>query len=356
MLEVDGSEGEGGGQVFRVAMALAAVTGVPVRITNIRAKRPRPGLRPQHLAGARALAELSEGRIHGIVEGGTTVEFEPGRIAGGEYAFGVDTAGSVTLILQTVLPAILAARDRFTITLEGGTDVPYAPTWDYFMNVHLPVLAELGYDVQAEHVKRGYFPAGGGRVLVETGPGAPRRTDFERRGSDVKIHGNVHSNGLPRHIAKRATDALRDAIVAGGFGLASVEEDVHRGPGTGMGVAAWATEGPRFLGADALGRRGVPAEAVGTACGEALVRELRAGGGLDPFQADQVLVPLALAGGGSFTTRILTGHARTVMALLPRFLPVTVDSWQEEAADAGDEDEADRLAHPPLTRVTVEPS
>lgn len=329
MREIDGAMGEGGGQVLRTALALAAATTTPVRVARVRAHRPEPGLRPQHLAGLTALASVCDARVDGLEVGATDVTFQPGPLVGGDYEIHVGTAGAITLVLQTLLPALAASRQRFELTLTGGTDVPFAPTWDWTREVHFPALRALGVDVEATLVRRGYFPAGGGEARVTVDAGGLRPADFVERGALVAVEGHAHCHGIPRAVAERGAEALADRLTRASLPPKAVGVEQHRGPGAGFGLAAWARYERATVGADALGKRGLPAEAVAARAATALRREHEAGCAVDEHEADALPTLLALAGGGAFTTRTLTPHARTVLAMLPLFLPVRVGERAE---------------------------
>ena len=318
MKVIDGGQGEGGGQVVRTALSLAAALRTPVRIENIRAGRPSPGLKHQHLAGARAIAQLTQGTLEGDDLGSSTLTFRPGLLMGGEYHFPIETAGSITLLLQTLLPALAASRQQFSLELEGGTDVPFAPTWYYFTQVHVPTLQEMGLVIETELRAHGYFPAGGGRARVTVDASGFHEPRFPERARPKRIRGVSHSNGLPKHIIQRAAEAAHDELLAGGYG-SDIDLEHHRGPGGGMGISLWTMEGtgfPHRLGADAVGQRGRPAEEVGRRAARALLADLAAGSDVDAHQADMLPPFLALAGGGAYTVRGLTRHLETTLRVV----------------------------------------
>lgn len=315
---IDGSSG--GGQILRNAVALSAVTGRPVRVENIRGARPRPGLRPQHLLAVEAAAEVCGAELHGAGIGSQSVEFRPGAIRSRQdWRLDVGTAGSVTLILQCLLPALAAAREASRVTLIGGTDVPFAPPFDYFAEVFAPAVRQMGVSVSARLVGRGFYPKGGGQVEVEVKPCeslAPIR--WVERGSVKRIEGRSYSHGLPAHIAQRMRGAAVEALSDGSYPGAEVELEVRaKGPSVGCGIVLWAEcQGGRRLGASALGERGKPAEKVGREVAQALLGELRAGGAVDGHLADQMIVWMAVAGGPSeLTTTGITDHIRSAAAV-----------------------------------------
>jgi RNA 3'-phosphate cyclase len=333
VIEIDGSHGEGGGQLVRMAVALSALTGKALRLVNARASRPRPGLAPQHLAAVRAVAALCDARTEGLEAQTTAFTFEPRLHAtGGELRIDVGTAGSVTLVLQALVPILLAARRPSRLVVIGGTDVRLAPTWDYFEHVLLRILGRMQLRVRASVARRGYYPRGGGEVVVEVEPGIPAPLVLDSRPGPWEIAGEAHVANLPIAIADRMRAAALGA--AGSHGSIAVRA---LGPGeavgTGGAVSVWAESDAGLLGASRVAQRGVPAETLGEAVGRELAQDMGSGATLDTHAADQVLVYLALARGDSrFRVREITSHARTAMWLIPRFLPVR---YGVEAAGAG---------------------
>src|SRR6266540_276631 len=204
MIEVDGSFGEGGGQVLRTAVALSAVLSKEIHVFNIRAGRTEPGLRPQHMTGVKAAAELCSGHLEGLAVGSTEFVFKPGKLKAGTFRFDVGTAGSVTLVLQTLMPIIAFAPGAVHLEIVGGTDVKWSPPIDYVRLVTLPILKKIGYQGELELVGRGHYPKGGGLVKFSTG-GASRLQALicEKPGLISKIYGISHAVALPRHVAER---------------------------------------------------------------------------------------------------------------------------------------------------------
>jgi RNA 3'-phosphate cyclase len=322
MLDIDGAHGEGGGQLLRTAVTLAAVTGRPVRIHDIRAHRRKPGLAAQHLTAVRAVGELCNARVEGLALGARELSFVPGALRGGEFRFDVGTAGSVTLVLQALVPVMLASDAACRVVVTGGTDVRAAPPLDYFRAVLLGLLERMGARLRVAARRRGYFPGGGGEVELAVEPGA-RLSPFaaESPGRLRALRGAAHVGNLPAHIAVRMRDAALAALQhAAQFDLAVLGEDGAQGHGGA--VVAWAETEASVLGAGEVAERGVPAETLGARVGAGLRSDLEAGASLDTHAADQLLVHLALAGGRSvFTTRTLSSHARTAMWLIEQFLP-----------------------------------
>ena len=309
-------------------MALAAVTGREVAVRNIRAKRDRPGLAPQHLAAVRAVATLCRGRVEGLALRSKEVRFAPGALSAGEYRFDVGTAGSISLVLQALLPALIAGGRAVAVTVTGGTDVRQAPPIDYLQNVLLPLLARMGVDARLEVIRRGYYPRGGGEARIAVAPGRLRPLALDEPGAIVAIEGHAHVANLPEHIATRMRDAALERLARVSGPSPRVEIgvlDAARAMGTGGGIVIWARTQGTVLGAGCVAQRGVRAETLGAAVGDELAADIAACATLDLHAADQLLVYLALAKGGSYLVRSTTEHARTAMWLIKQFLPVRFD-------------------------------
>lgn len=333
MIDIDGSHGEGGGQLLRTAVALAAITGQALRVRNVRARRSHPGLAPQHLMAVQSVAALCDARVEGLQLKSQEVVFHPVRLRGGDFQFDVGTAGSITLVLQAVLPVALMCPERLVMRITGGTDVRAAPPLDYFRCVFLPLLSLMGGRVALQVVKRGYYPRGGGEVRVEVEPGARLRPLLlPTRGALTEVRGIAHVANLPAHIAARMARAAQQALPP--VPEPQIEQQLLAWPqaiGPGGAIVLWAHCGSGMLGAAATAQRGVPAERLGEEAGRALRAEIESGATLDLHAADQMLVYAALADGPShFTVRTLSSHASTTLWLIRHFLPV-----EFEVAPAG---------------------
>ena len=320
MREIDGAHGEGGGQLLRNSAALAAVTHIPIRVTNIRARRPKPGLAAQHLTALQAVAALADATVEGLNVGSREVTIAPGRLRGGRFSFDVGTAGSVTLVLQACLPAALRAPEPVELRLIGGTDVPWSPPLDYFRFVFLPLLARMGGKVTIEVVRRGYYPRGGGEIRVNVLPAQDfRALVVEPPGAMRRVDGIAHVGNLPKDIAQSMKHAALRRFV--GIAEAKVEETSEAAVGPGGAIVLWTEHENTVLGSSALARKGVPAEALGQAAADEMVEDLKAHASLDIHAADQVLLYSALAKGESrFSVREITKHMETTMWLLENVL------------------------------------
>lgn len=342
MLDIDGSHGEGGGQLLRTAVALAALTGTPIRFHSIRVKRNNPGLAPQHLAAVRAVAELCGARVDGLALRSREIVFEPRGLRGGEFRFDVGTAGSVTLVLQALLPVMMVAKTGVRIEVSGGTDVRGAPPVDYLIEVLLPLLARIGVDARLAARRRGYYPRGGGAVEVSVNPGRIRPLELLKPGRPLRIDGRAHVANLPLQIAERMSAAAREPLKSCNAPLhcEAVRLGSDQAIGRGGAIVMWAQCEHTVLGAGRVAERGVRAETLGAEVGAELAADLAARATVDVHAADQILVYAALAGGeSSFTARELTCHARTAMWLIEQFLPVRFTAVPQGA----------------LTRITVAP-
>jgi len=310
---------------LRTALALSAVTGQAMRVHDIRAGRDKPGLAPQHLAAARAVAAVCGAIVEGLELGSRQISFSPGRLRGGRYRFDVGTAGSVTLVLQALLPVMIATADGFEVNVTGGTDVRAAPPIDYLRKVLLAHLARMGAEVELTVVRRGYYPAGGGQVHVRVRPGRVRPCHIDTAGELREVAGLAHVARLRPDIATRMRDAVVSRLPKPVASVLSIEERVladDEAAGPGGAIVVWATCAHSMLGAGRVAERGKRAQDLGAAVGEELAADLESGAGVDVHAADQLLVYLALAGGGAFTARTPSSHAQTAMWLIEQFLPV----------------------------------
>ncbi|MBC8072434.1 MAG: RNA 3'-terminal phosphate cyclase [Deltaproteobacteria bacterium] len=322
MIEIDGSEGEGGGQILRTALALAIIRGEPLHIRAIRAKRKRPGLLRQHLTAVQAAATVSAARVSGDRLGSDELRFEPTARIHGEHRFAVGTAGSATLVLQTVLWPLLGTPGESTVVVEGGTHNPLAPPFEFLDRVLLPVLRRMGAELELELLGAGFYPAGGGAVRLRVVGGRPLQPlALHERGAIRKRRAQAIVANLKKTIGHRELAVVREQL-----GFTRDELEVVEVPGPGPGNLLL-IEGEHDGGAELVsecGEKGLPAETVAQRAVDAWRRWHDADVPVGEHLADQLLIPLALAGSGGFTTLTPTEHTRTNAALVQRLLGVPI--------------------------------
>lgn len=321
-ITIDGAEGEGGGQMLRTALALSLATRRPFRIENIRAGRRKPGLLRQHLTAVGAAAAVGAAQVSGDDPGSQRLSFEPSALRGGEYQWTVGTAGSATLVLQSVLPALITAREPSRLIVEGGTHNPSAPPFDFLATTFVPILGRMGARVDVALEKPGFYPAGGGRFTAVIEPCARlARLSLLERGQ-TRVGARALVAALPGTIAKRELTIVRERL--------GLERDACRiesvvtsaGPGNVLMIAIESDTVTEVV--TGFGMKGVSAEKVaGDACDE-VERYLAADAPVGIHLADQLLIPMALAGGGTFRTGTPSSHTRTNAAVIRRFLDVSI--------------------------------
>ena len=331
MIEIDGSAGEGGGQILRTSLALAMCTGQAFTLARIRARRAKPGLMRQHLTCVNAATAVSGATVQGAELGSGTLVFEPGPVKAGAYAFSVGTAGSCTLVLQTVWPALMLAGASSRLTLSGGTHNPMAPPFHFLERCYAPLLRRLGADSALALRRLGFYPAGGGEIEATIHPAADalRPFDLLGRGAPVESYAECLAPALPAAVARRELDALARELAWTPEQLRTPAVRQNEGPGNAL-MATLVHEHVCEL-VTHFGEKGVSSEAVASA----VVREVRAYEGsaaaLGPHLADQWALPLALAvwrrgGTAAYTCTELTDHATTNFAVIERFLPVRFET------------------------------
>ena len=320
MIRIDGSQGEGGGQILRTSLSLSLVTGQPFRIDNIRAGREKPGLLRQHLTAVQAAAEVGGAKLEGAVLGSTALSFCPGPVRAGEYRFAVGTAGSGTLVFQTVLPALMLAAAPSKVSIEGGTHNHAAPPYHFLARAFLPLVERMGPKVVLQFERYGFYPAGGGRFSAEIHP-VSRLGSLELGSRGEITSRRVHAvvANLPRHIA------VREAETAAG--MLNWEAECHHievtrestGPGNAVMVEVGSPAATEIF--TAFGQLGISAENVAKQAAREAREFLASEAAVGEHLADQLLLPVALAGAGSFTAVKLNMHARTNMDVIAKFLP-----------------------------------
>lgn len=318
MIVIDGSQGEGGGQMLRNALALSLITGQPFRIHNIRAGRERPGLMRQHLTAVEAAVTIGGASCEGAGIGAAEIIFRPGTVKSGNYRFAVGTAGSTGLVLQTLLPPLMIADAPSRLVLEGGTHNLQAPPFEFLERSLLPLLNRMGPQIEARLTRHGFYPSGGGRIEIDITPAPLRRLDCRARGALRKAGGTALIAGLPRDIAERESASVRQALnwSASAFHVEVLSED--RGPGNVLLLEADFEEVTEVV--TGFGKLGVSAESLARTAAARLSGYLASSAFAGPYLADQLILPFSLAGGGAFTTVKPSNHTRTAMDVVTLFM------------------------------------
>lgn len=333
MIEINGSEGEGGGQIVRSSLALAAVTGQPIRLTNIRGGRKKPGLLRQHLAGVRAIQQVCSGEVSGDELGSGELTLVPGQLSGGDHRFEVGSAGSAVLVAQTILPVLLHADAPSTITIGGGTHASWAPPFDFFLRCYLPLLARMNARVEAEIESHGFYPAGGGKIVMKVEPstGITGLALTDRAGSlQPKVAALV--SRIPETVAQRECDVIARKTGWGQKAFQVVDVQQSGGPGNVVMIELGFDNVSELI--IGFGKVGVKAEQVARAA----LREARAYLASDVpvgvYLADQLLLPMGLAARNGHRSEFRTGplslHSQTHIDVLQRFLDINIRCGSNE--------------------------
>jgi RNA 3'-terminal phosphate cyclase (ATP) len=331
MIIIDGSEGEGGGQVVRNALALSLVTGTPFRITNIRGRREKPGLMRQHLTAVEAACTIGGATCDGVAVGSSELTFTPGRVVPGDYRFAVGTAGSTSLVLQTVLMPLLLADAPSRLVLEGGTHNMMAPPFEFIERAFLPIINRMGPRVSARLTRHGFFPRGGGRIEVDIAPGPLAAIECVDRGALKSVSGTALFAALPFDIAEREIRTARKLLPdwpEEAFSVRQLPEE--QGPGNALLLEAVFEHATEIV--TGFGKLGVSAESLAKTAAHRMGGFIASDAFAGPYLADQLLLPFALAGGGSFTTVKPSQHARTAADVIDQF---TGQRWLFEQQPSG---------------------
>ena len=333
MLEIDGSYGEGGGQILRNAVALSTLTNKSVKIKNIRANRPNPGMKAQHYITLKSIAEICDAKTTGLEIGSTQVTFKPGKIKPGVYKFDVGTAGSITLVFQALILALLKTKEPVSISLTGGTDVRWSPSWDYFQNVFLPLIKKMGVTVFPKLILRGYYPKGGGEAVITVNPVEKIKPLNLNKDIEFKeIKGKINISNLPENITSRMKHTAIKTFLKNDF-LTSIDVEQSTSLSPGVGITLWSESKNTILGNAVLGEKSLPSEQIGMMVANNLMKEIESYVNLDVYAFDQIIPYMALAkknGQSSCVIRELSGHASTNMWLVKQFFDVDFKAMQNE--------------------------
>ena len=327
MLTIDGSLGEGGGQIIRTSCALSLITGRPFRVEQVRARREKPGLQRQHLTAVLAAAEIGRAEVRGAEVGAREFAFIPGEVSPGDYVFRIGTAGSTTLVLQTVLPPLMIAKGPSRLSLEGGTHNVHAPPFEFLEKTFLPLVKRLGPRVTLNLERYGFYPPGGGRFNVSIEPESVlQRLDLNERGETVAEVARALVVKLPPSIGERELAVIREKMGWSDDQLRVETSNNALSPGNVLTIEIESEHLTEVI--TGMGERGVRAETVAERAVEEAQQYMANGAPVGAHLADQLLIPLALAGAGSYTTGPLSLHTTTNIQVIQKFLDVEISTTQ----------------------------
>ncbi len=319
---IDGSSGEGGGQILRTSLTLSCITGKSMRIENIRAARRNPGLANQHLSCVRTACQICNGQSKGATKGSQVLDFQPGLVRSGDYHFDIGSAGSASLVVQTLLPALFLADKPSTVTVTGGTHNPMAPPFDFLNETFLPAIANAGFDGICTLIRHGFYPAGGGKITFNIQPWQKSKDqiiDLCQPVRKFRIKGRIYTAKLPVRIAQRQ----RKLLLQSKLNIKNTEHinvEDSNGPGNCVMIRLCGSERTTVF--TAFGKRGKPSEEVISEVTSIAEDFLASAAAVDRFLADQLLIYMAIAKAGSFTTNELSSHLQTNMDVIKKFLLV----------------------------------
>jgi len=329
MITIDGSQGEGGGQILRSSLSLSLLTNQPFKMINIRAGRAKPGLLRQHLTAVQAASKIGNAETTGAAIGSMELLFKPGKVTPGDYAFAIGTAGSATLVLQTILVPLLSAPGPSTLKLEGGTHNSFAPPFDFIARAFLPLLARMGARVDARLIRPGFYPAGGGEISVSITPVEKlAQLELLERGERRCVRAIARVANLPRSIAQREVDVIAEKLSLAREHCHVEEIERSQGPGNiAMIEVECANVTEVFTG---FGEKGVSAESVAEHAVAFVCEYLASTAPVGMYLADQIVLPMAAGSGGVFRTLPLTPHTRTNIQVIQTFLATKIQTNQRE--------------------------
>ena len=330
---IDGSTGEGGGQILRTSLALSCITGRSLHIENIRAARRNPGLAKQHLSCVQAACRICDGKCQGAGLGSKVLDFQPGPVQGGDFYFDIGSAGSASLVIQTLLPALFLADKPSTVTVTGGTHNPLAPPFDFLAETFLPAIATGGFQGNCKLIKHGFFPAGGGKITFDvkpwqkSAPGGQQIINLCQPTKQFQIHALVYTAKLPAHIARRQQKLLLQSKL-NIQNIQHIEVTDSDGPGNCVMIRLCGSN--RVTVFTAFGMRGKPSQNVVSEVVNLAKDFLASGAAIDRFLADQLLIYMAISKAGCYTTNELSSHLLTNMEIIKKFLPIDFCVAQKE--------------------------
>ena len=320
MITIDGSYGEGGGQIIRYSVALSALTQKPINVKNIRANRPNPGIRPQHFSTISIISKLCNAKVEGIFIDSKELVFIPNRIEPKKFKFDIETAGSIPLVSQAIILSMIESHDPITVELMGGTDVKWSPTWDYFVNVFLEYLQKMGFRFDFNLIKRGYYPKGGGKIILTIYPPDRFSTlDIKDTKSFKEIKGNITISNLPDHIAKRMKHTVMKIALKNNIST-NINIEQNHSDSPGAGITLWTNSDDTILGSSIIGEKGVPSETIAKNAIDLLLSDIKYNVDFDIYAFDQLL-PYFILSEEKFICKIreISNHAKTNLWLLSKF-------------------------------------
>ena len=330
---IDGSVGEGGGQILRTSLALSCITGKRLHIENIRSARRNPGLAKQHVCCVQAACQICNGKSKGAEQGSKVLDFHPGAIRGGEFCFDIGSAGSASLVIQTLLPALFLADKSSIATVTGGTHNPLAPPFDFISETFLPAISFAAFQGDCRLLKHGFFPAGGGKMTLiirtrqKSAFGSNRIINLCQTSQEFQINARIYAAKLPSHIAQRQDKLLLQS----GLNVQDIEHiEVTDSDGPGNAVCIRLCGYNRTTVFTAFGMRGKPSEEVIGEVVNLAKHFVDSGAAVDRFLADQLLIYMAITNGGCYTTDWISKHTQTNIEVIKKFLPVDFTIEQEE--------------------------
>jgi len=333
LLEIDGSYGEGGGQILRTAISLSTLTKKPIKIINIRANRQNPGIKPQHYVSINSLKKLCNAETQGLETGSSILIYKPGDFIGGDHKFDIGTAGSTTLAFQAIILASIKTDKSICIKLRGGTDVKWSPSWDYFKHVFLRILKRTGLTIDTNLIKRGYYPKGGGEAEITIHPCnkiKPIILDNPQKYTEIK--GIINISNLPEHISSRLKHTLIKNFIQYNY-KSSIKIEKSESLSPGIGLTIWAEKNDTILGSTILGERGISSEEVGRIATMNLLNEIKSQSTIDIYSFDQILPYMALSkenGQSSCIIQKISSHAQTNMWIIEKFFDVDFHTEKKE--------------------------
>lgn len=324
LIHLDGSQGEGGGQILRTSLAISICLGKSFKIENIRANRRRPGLMRQHLTAVKAAARISNAHVEGDELNSQQLIFKPNEVQAGEYHFAIGSAGSVTLVLQTILVPLLFAKGSSKVSIEGGTHNPLAPPFDFLQHAYFPLLEKMGAKINAKLVRPGFFPAGGGRIEVEVEPVTSLQPlSLTERGDIIEKKAQVMFSALPFQIVERELKVLKQKLnwPENCYAVNNLAADY--GPGNVITVMVKSENVCEVF--TGFGQKGVRAEAVANNVVKDVRRYIASDAPVEEHLSDQLLLPLALAGSGEYITITPSRHTLTNINVIKHFIDIAIN-------------------------------